>query len=77
MKKKITIVSSIVILETQKKPGITARNKLERIAVFGPYKRLASSNTIQIESNEKVAATSLPVSAPIPRILKNIVANRS
>lgn len=77
VKKNTTMVSSMVILETQKKPGVMARIILEIIAVLGPYILLASSKTTHIDRSEKVAATNLPVSAPMPIILKYVVANMS
>ena len=44
----------MVILETQKKPGITPSKMLESNPTFGPYQRLASSKTTQTESRENV-----------------------
>jgi hypothetical protein len=69
-KKNTSIVSSIVILETQKKPGIEPRRMLETNAIFGPYVRLANSNTIHIERRENVTATNRPEAALTPNIWK-------
>src|SRR3990170_7632511 len=66
-KKKINIVSSMVTLETQKKPGITPSRTLETNAILGPYVRLANSNATHIESREKVTAVNLPEAAFIPK----------
>lgn len=76
-KKKINMVSSIATLEIQKKPGIVPSRMLAVNAVFGPYVRLANSNTIHMLRSENATATSLPEAALAPNIRKLPVVKRS
>jgi hypothetical protein len=69
-KKKISAVSSSASFEAQKKPGIDPSRMLEINAIFGPYVRLANSNTIHTERSENVTAASLPMAALTPSIRK-------
>jgi len=69
-KKNINMVSIMATLEIQKKPGIVPSRMLDIKAVFGPYVRLANSNTIHMVRREKVTATSLPEAAVAPNVWK-------
>ena len=77
VKKKISMVSSMVILESQKNPGITPSRTLDSSAVFWSYVRLVNSYVIQIESRENVTAVSLPEVAFTPKTWKNTVVTPS
>lgn len=76
-KKKVSIVSSIAVLDSQKKPGVAPKMMLATRAVLGPYVRFENSNNIQIERSEKITAVNRPVIAVGPKILKNPAVNMS
>ena len=73
----MSIVSSIVTLETQKNPGIVASRILAIKAFLGPYILLQNSNTTQRASTAKVTETNLPATAVMPKICKYPVVIRS
>src|SRR4030067_3625259 len=58
-KKKTNIVSGIVSLESQTKPGMVASRILETKAVLDPYIRRVNSNKTPTERMEKVTETSM------------------
>ena len=66
----MSMVSSIVTLESQSTPGIVPKNTLATKAVFSPCIRLVNSNTIKIAKTEKVTATSRPATSLTPKTKK-------
>jgi hypothetical protein len=70
MKKKMSVVSSMLSLESEKNPGIEPSRILEISAFLDPYTFRVNTKRTMIANTENVKDTSLPEAQLIPKIWK-------
>ena len=70
VKKKMSIVSSMLTRLNQKKPGIVPSITAATNAFLGPWVRLVNSNSSQIAKTPKVTAPIRPATSDMPKTEK-------